>query len=85
LADGSLVLTGRAADVGQSRVRAFPSVTTAKEITITLDPRFRDRLSQSGSTREKTFTLELRDGESAAVCTTDDGYGYVIMPLARDR
>jgi hypothetical protein len=34
---------------------------------------------------EKTFTLELKDGESAAVCTTDDGYGYVIMPLARDR
>ena len=21
----------------------------------------------------------------AAVCSTDDGYGYVIMPLARDR
>ena len=33
---------------------------------------------------EKTFTLELKDAESAAVCTTDDGYGYVIMPLARD-
>jgi DNA polymerase-3 subunit beta len=34
---------------------------------------------------DKTFTLELKDGESAAVATTDDGYGYVIMPLARDR
>ena len=34
---------------------------------------------------EKTFTLELKDSDSAAVCTTDDGYGYVIMPLARDR
>ena len=34
---------------------------------------------------EKTFTLELKDAASAAVCHTDDGYGYVIMPLARDR
>ena len=34
---------------------------------------------------EKNFTLELKDGDSAAICSTDDGYGYVIMPLARDR
>ena len=34
---------------------------------------------------EKTFTLDLQDSDSAAVCSTDDGYGYVIMPLARDR
>jgi DNA polymerase-3 subunit beta len=34
---------------------------------------------------EKTFTFELKDATSAAVCQTDDGYGYVIMPLARDR
>jgi DNA polymerase III subunit beta len=27
----------------------------------------------------------LKDATSAAVCHTDDGYGYVIMPLARDR
>jgi len=27
----------------------------------------------------------LKDSDSAAVCNTDDGYGYVIMPLARDR
>jgi DNA polymerase-3 subunit beta len=34
---------------------------------------------------ERMFTLELRDAESAVVCTTDDGYGYVIMPLAREQ
>jgi DNA polymerase III subunit beta len=28
--------------------------------------------------------LEMQDSESAAVCSTDDGYSYVIMPLARD-
>jgi len=34
---------------------------------------------------EQTVVLELRDAESAAVCSTEDGYAYVIMPLARDQ
>jgi DNA polymerase-3 subunit beta len=34
---------------------------------------------------DKTFSLEVKDGKSAAVCLTDDGYGYLIMPMARDR
>jgi DNA polymerase-3 subunit beta len=81
--DGTLVLSGQAAEVGQSRVE-LPIGYDGPEITITLDPRFViDFLKVLDA--EKTFTLELRDGESAAVCTTDDGYGYVIMPLARDR
>jgi DNA polymerase-3 subunit beta len=80
---GSLVLAGRAADVGQSRVE-LPIGYDGKEITITLDPRFViDFLKVLDA--EKTFTLELKDSDSAAMCTTDDGYGYVIMPLARDR
>ena len=53
-------------------------------IPITLDPRFFSDFLRVLDP-ERTFTLELRDGESAAVCSTDDGYGYVIMPLARDK
>jgi DNA polymerase-3 subunit beta len=80
---GSLVLAGKAAEVGQSRIE-LPIGYDGPEITITLDPRFViDFLKVLDA--EKTFTLELKDGESAAVSTTDDGYGYVIMPLARDR
>jgi DNA polymerase III subunit beta len=33
---------------------------------------------------EQTFTMELRNAESAALCMTEDGYAYVVMPLARD-
>jgi DNA polymerase-3 subunit beta len=81
--NGSLVLAGKAAEVGQSRIE-LPIGYDGPEITITLDPRFViDFLKVLDA--EKTFTLELKDGESAAVSTTDDGYGYVIMPLARDR
>ena len=49
-----------------------------------LDPRYvNDFLKVLDA--EKIVTIELKDAESAAVCTTDDGYGYVIMPLARER
>jgi DNA polymerase III subunit beta len=34
---------------------------------------------------ESTVTVSIRDSESAVVCSTDDGYANVIMPLARDR
>jgi DNA polymerase-3 subunit beta len=34
---------------------------------------------------EKTLTFDIENTDSAALLTTDDGYGYVVMPLARDR
>ncbi len=81
--DGMLVLAGRAADVGQSRIE-LPIGYDGQELTVTLDPRFvTDFLKVLDA--EKTFSFEVKDAESAAVCKTDDGYGYVIMPLSRDR
>jgi DNA polymerase-3 subunit beta len=82
-AGGMLELSGRAAEVGQSRVE-LPIAYDGPEVAICLDPRYvSDFLKVLDP--EKTFTLEIKNAESAAVCTTDDGYGYVIMPLARDR
>jgi DNA polymerase-3 subunit beta len=81
--EGKLVLSGRSARVGQSRVE-LPIGFDGAPLTITLDPRYvNDFLKVLDP--EKNFTLELKDAESAAVCRTDDGYGYVIMPLARER
>ena len=82
-AEGRVVISGRAADVGQSRVE-MPVPYDGEELGITLDPRFvSDFLKVLDP--EKTLTMEIKNAESAAVCSTDDGYGYVIMPLARDR
>ena len=67
-----------------NRASSCRSPTTAQPISITLDPRFVSDFLKVLEP-EKSFTLDLQDGDSAAVCTTDDGYGYVIMPLARDR
>lgn len=81
--EGMLVLSGKAAEVGQSRVE-LPIGYDGDELTVTLDPRFVvDFLKVLDA--DKTFSFEVKDAESAAVCSTDDGYGYVIMPLARDR
>lgn len=81
--DGKVVLSGRGAETGQSRVE-LPIAYDGASIGITLDPRYvNDFLKVLDA--DKNFTLEIKDSESAAVCSTDDGYGYVIMPLARDR
>ncbi len=81
--EGMLVLSGKAAEVGQSRVE-LPIGYDGDELTVTLDPRFAiDFLKVLDA--DKTFCFAVKDSESAAVCSTDDGYGYVIMPLARDR
>ncbi|MCA9259647.1 MAG: DNA polymerase III subunit beta [Planctomycetales bacterium] len=80
---GMLTLSGRAAEVGQARVE-LPIGYDGPELSIALDPRFVvDFLKVIDA--DKTFHMELQDSEAAAVCKTDDGYGYVIMPLARDR
>lgn len=82
-ADGKVELSGRAAKVGQSRVE-MPLAYDGPAIPICLDPRYvQDFLKVLDP--NKMFTLEIQDPDSAAVCHTDDGYGYVIMPLARDR
>jgi DNA polymerase III subunit beta len=79
---GSLVLCGKAAELGQSRVE-LPIAFEGPAISITMDPRYvSDFLKVLDP--EKVIIMELKDAESAAVCSTDDGYGYVIMPLARD-
>lgn len=80
---GSLVLSGATAEVGQSRVE-MPIAYDGEEIIVTLDHRYvADFLKALDPTT--TFTLEIENSDSAALCTTEDGYGYVIMPLARDR
>ena len=80
---GSLVLSNSTAEVGQSRIE-MPVPFDNEELTITLDHRYvADFLKVLQP--DKTFTLDIENGEQAAYCMTDDNYGYVIMPLAKDR
>jgi DNA polymerase III subunit beta len=80
---GKMVLSGRAAEAGQSRVEV-PISYDGPAITIALDPRYVNDFFRVLDP-EKNFSIEVKDSDSAAICSTDDGYGYVVMPLARDK
>ena len=80
---GSLVLSGATAEVGQARVE-FPIPYDGATVVLTLDHRYvADFLKVLDP--EKTITFEMENADSAALLSTDDGYGYVVMPFARDR
>ena len=79
---GQLVLAGRSAESGESRVE-LPIDHGGDAVRIKLDPRFVVdflRVLDGGT----NVTVEITDPQSACVCRTEDGYGYVIMPLAAD-
>ncbi len=79
---GTLVFTGSSAEVGQSRVE-LPIPYDGEDISVTMDHRFvGDFLKVLDS--ERTVCVDIRNSDSAALFTTDDGYGYVVMPLARE-
>ena len=81
--DGSLVMSGSTAEIGQSRVE-FPIPYDGEPITVTLDHRFVEDFLRVLDA-DQVFQVEIKDTDSAAVLTTEDGYAYVVMPLARDR
>ena len=79
---GQLVLSGRSAESGESRVE-LPIDHAGAAVRIKLDPRFMADFLRVLDPAT-AVTVEITDAQSACVCTTDDGYGYVIMPLAAD-
>ena len=81
--DGNLVLSNVTSEVGQSRVE-MPVSYTGQEMAIMLDNRYMaDFLKVLAP--DQTFTIDVAGSDQAAYCTTPDHYGYVIMPLSRDR
>lgn len=81
--EGKLVLVASAAEVGESQVE-LPITYDGQPLAVTMDHRFVSDFLRALDP-EKSFTIEIENEESAALFLTDDGYGYVVMPLARDR
>jgi DNA polymerase-3 subunit beta len=80
--DGTLLLKASVAEAGNSRVE-LPIAYAGSPVVLALDNRYvADFLRVLDL--EKSVTVDFVDSESAALFTTDDGYGYVIMPMARD-
>jgi DNA polymerase-3 subunit beta len=82
-ADGKVTLAGHGAEYGESHVE-LPIAYDGPERDVMLDPRYVNDFLRVLDP-DKNITMEIRDGETAVICTTDDGYAYVIMPLARDQ
>ncbi len=80
--DGSVVLQASAADTGQSRVE-LPIPYSGAPINLSMDNRYVSDFLRVLDP-QKTVTVDVVDSESAALFTTDDGYSYVVMPMARD-
>jgi len=79
--EGKLVLAAHAAEYGESQVE-MPIAYSGAEIAVSLDPRFMIDFLRALDA-EQSFVMRLRDGETPVVCTTDDNYGYVVMPMAQ--
>jgi DNA polymerase-3 subunit beta len=81
--DGTLKLEGSAAEIGQSQIE-MPVAYDGPSTTLTLDHRFLADFCKVLDP-EETFVFDFESGQSPALLSTADGYGYVIMPMARDR
>ena len=75
--EGKVTLAAHGAEFGESHIE-LPIAYEGAELGITLDPRYLNDFLRVLDP-EQTLLLELRDAESAAVCSTEDGYAYVIM------
>ncbi len=82
-ADGTLKLEASTAEIGESQIE-LPIAYDGEPITLTMDHRYLADFCKVLD-NEMNFIMEIESSGSPALLTTDDGYGYVIMPMARDR
>ncbi len=80
---GTLVIASKTADVGQSRVE-LPIQYMGDVIKLTMDHRYVSDFFKVLEP-EANIVVEINSGSEPALFTTDDGYAYVVMPMARDR
>jgi len=81
--DGKAVLASHGAELGEAHVE-LPIAYDGAEVSVSLDPRFVSDFLRVLNP-DQGFTFQVKDSASAVLCSTDDGYSYVIMPLARER
>ena len=62
----------------------MPIAYEGEEISVTMDHRYvSDFLKALDSTSQ--FSIFIENAQAAVLFTTEDGYSYIIMPLATDR
>lgn len=80
---GTLLLSAKTADLGQSRVE-MPIEYDGEPIKMKLDHRFLSDFMKVLDPETK-FTMDIVGPTASALLTTEDGYAYVVMPMALDK
>jgi DNA polymerase-3 subunit beta len=81
--DGTLRLEANTASIGSSQVE-LPIPYAGEPITMKMDHRFVADFCRVLEP-EQAFLIEIENENSPALMSTDDGYAYVIMPMAKER
>ncbi len=81
--NGSLVVSAKTADVGQSRIE-IPISYLGKPILITMDYRFVSDFFKV-LPPDMVFFIEVKSNGEPALFLTDDDYSYVVMPMSRHK
>lgn len=82
-ADGTLKLEASTAEIGESQIE-IPIPYDGEPITLTMDHRYLADFCKVLD-NESTIMVEIESSAAPALFSTDDGYAYVIMPMAKDR
>lgn len=80
---GSLVLSAKTANLGASRIE-FPISYTGDAIRMKLDFRYVSDFLRVLEP-EATCSVDIASATESALFTTEDGYAYVVMPMALER
>jgi DNA polymerase-3 subunit beta len=79
--NGSLVVSARTQDVGQSRIE-IPISYAGEPLKMMMDYRYVMDFFKVLEP-DMTFAIEVRSNSEPALFMTEDGYVYVVMPMAR--
>jgi DNA polymerase III subunit beta len=80
---GSLVLTAKTSSLGQSRVE-FPISYEGEPIKMKLDFRYVSDFLRVLEP-DAVCTLDIASSTESALFMTQDGYAYIVMPMAQER
>lgn len=81
--NGSLVLSAKTANRGTSRIE-FPISYSGEAIRLKLDYRYVSDFLRVLEP-DALCTVDIASGTESALFTTEDGYAYVVMPMALER
>jgi len=80
---GTMVLNSQAAEVGQARIEV-PIAYEGPKIEVALDLKYLMEMLRV-LPADQQLNLDIEGPDSAAYCWTEDHFGYVIMPLSRNK